>query len=246
MTDDEDDDFSSKEEFQEFCKVFDESDADLFETVRFRLGSDFQKGFGHNSIYNIKAFKNGVLEALERTRRDLSCASAEKVIDILYVLGYSTKRIIYIIWKLGYTNISFRDLRRYISNEKVRLKRDQKEYMAELERKKIVLFQNAQEQVLETENKTLQLYLKLIAQYQVELESIENPAMEMARAKRLCREIDSLQSKIDEMHGITKKRDASIDINKEVALKLEMNKLEAKPTDGQPQEQLSSDERLLD
>lgn len=244
----EDKDFESNEEFIEFCKVFDESDKDLFEKVRFKLGTDFKKGFGHNTIFNLKAFRNGTLEALERTRRDLSCTSAEKIIDILYTVGYSTKRIIYMLWKLGYENISFRDLRRYISNDKGRLKEEQQKYMAELEQKKIGLFQDAQQEVLQAENRTLRLYLKLIAKYQNELENITDPAnTERLKTNRIIASINDLQAKVDEMHAITKKRDATVEINTQVELTRQLAELEAKPVDGTEQTQsLPSGERMLD
>ena len=242
------DDFETKDEFQEFCKVFDESDQELYEDVRFKLGTDFQKGWGHNSIYNVTDFKNGTLEALERTRQKLSCKSAEEIIDILYTLEYSNKRIIYIIWKLGYLNISFRDLRKYLEQNKRRLKESREKYMSELGKKKIQLFQDAQEKVLSAEEKTLNIYLEAIKECQEELEN--NPKLvieEPTKFKRLSRTINELQEKIDAMHGVTKKRDASIRINEQLTLLQETKKLESNPIDTPAIEngELEHNERLL-
>lgn len=242
------DDFESKDQFEEFCKVFDESDQELYEDVRFKLGTDFQKGWGHNSIYNVTDFKNGTLEALEQTRQKLSCKSAEEIIDILYTLEYSNKRIIYIIWKLGYLNISFRDLRKYLEQNKRRLKESREKYMAELGKKKIQLFQDAQDKVLSAEEKTLNIYLEAIKECQEELENhpklvIEEPT----KFKRLSRTINELQEKIDAMHGVTKKRDASIRINEQLTLLQETKKLESSPVDTPAIEngELEHNERLL-
>lgn len=242
------DDFETKDEFEEFCKVFDESDQELYEDVRFKLGTDFQKGWGHNSIYNVTDFKNGTLEALERTRQKLSCKSAEEIIDILYTLEYSNKRIIYIIWKLGYLNISFRDLRKYLEQNKRRLKESREKYMSELGKKKIQLFQDAQEKVLSAEEKTLNIYLEAIKECQEELEN--NPKLvieEPTKFKRLSRTINELQEKIDAMHGVTKKRDASIRINEQLTLLQETKKLESNPVDTPAIKngELEHNERLL-
>lgn len=223
----EKDDFKSEEEFVEFCKVFDESDEKTFENVRFRLGK-MNTGWGHNSLYNFVNFKNGTLEALERTRRDLSCSSAEKTIDILYELGYSNKRIIYAIWKLGYVNISFRDLRRYIEQNKVKLKNLRKAFMAELEEKRITLFQNMKEEVLSAERKTLKIYLSHLDIYQKELEETDIIA-EPTKANRLRKTINEIQAKVDEMHGITKYRESNIKINEQLTLERELKSIKEAP-----------------
>lgn len=212
-------DFESNEEFAEFCKLFDESDKELFENVRFALDREFKDGWGHNTVYNIDQFKNGTLDALEGTRRGLACKSAEELIDLLHTLGYADKRVMYIIWKLGYYNISFRDFRKYKRDNKIKLQRLQKEYLEKMNEKKIELFQIRQQEVLQTESKTLSIYLDNIATCQEELKA--DPRMvldEPSKFKRLTRTIDTLQAQVDAMHAVTKKRDASININMQLAI----------------------------
>lgn len=239
-------DFRDNKEFEEFCKVFDDSDQELYENVRFKLGTDFHKTREHNDIYNYKNFKNLTLDALEATRRKMSCKSCEEIIDILFILGYSTKRIIYNVWKLGYVGISFRDLRQHIFQNKRRLEDARDKYMESLKEKKIVLFQQMQEEVLSTEQRTLKLYLDNIKKAQDELENtsfVDEPA-KWGRFRKI---IDSLQEKVDQMHGITKKRDSSIRINEQLTLQSELKKLETLPANGALQvPTLEHDERLLD
>lgn len=216
----EDESFFSAEEYKQFYEeVFNEDDQKLFENIRFKVDID-QKGWGHNSIYTPRNFKNGTLEALERTRRDLSCESAEKLIDILYTLGYSSKRIIYIIWKFGYQNISFRDYRKYKENHKARLEKLRKDYIKQMDEKKNELFQNRQKEVLEVESETLSIYINNIKTLQDELNNTPRMCIdEPVKFKRISGQIDTLQEKIDKMHAISLKREASIDIGKQIELK---------------------------
>ena len=224
-------DFADNQEFEEFAKLFDETDQEIFENVRFKLGTEFQTSWDHNSMYNKLNFKNGTIEALERTRKMLSVSSAEHIIDTLYILGYANKRIMYCLWKLGYINISFRDYRKYIEQNRRRLEEETEKFMKELNEKRVSLFQEKQEDVLALETRNLKIYMAAIAKLQDALENDPEADVIIYPAKhgRLVKQIETLQAKIDKMHGITGKRDASIDINKTVTIEKMLKELKDAP-----------------
>ena len=80
-------------------------------------------GFDHVNCYDKKNFLAGTLEALERTRRRLSISTAEKLIDFLFVFGYSLKRIIYILYCQGYVDWFGRDVQNYINRNRFRIRK---------------------------------------------------------------------------------------------------------------------------
>jgi len=134
----------------------------------------------------------------------------------------------YCIWKLGYINISFRDLRKYIEQNRRRLEELTEKFMAELNEKRAILFQEKQEEVLALESRNLKIYMDAIVKLQDELESTD-PIEFPAKFGRLAKQIENLQEKIAKMHGIEEKRKASIDINKTITIEEMLLKLKNNP-----------------
>jgi len=193
----------------------DEKEYDKWKHLR-ELASDRYDftGFDHVNCYDKKNFLTGTLEALERTRRRLSISTAEKLIDFLFIFGYSIKRIIYILYTQGYVDWHRRDIQNYINRNHFRLKKERQDLIDQMNDEIQGVFQKMKASVMKAEERTLNLYLSSIKTLQDKLVGVD-PVEEFALHNRLCKQIATLQDKVNNMHGIEQLREASIDISKD-------------------------------
>jgi len=173
-------------------------------------------GFDHVNCYDKKNFLAGTLEALERTRRRLSISTAEKLIDFLFVFGYSLKRIIYILYCQGYVDWFGRDVQNYINRNRFRLNKERQELIDQMNDEIKGVFQQMKASVMKAEERALNKYLSDIKEIQDELINV-SPVKEPAKYGRFTSQLEKLLEKVKKMHGIEALRDASIDISKDRA-----------------------------
>jgi hypothetical protein len=169
-------------------------------------------GFDHVNCYTKENFDTGVLEALERTRARLSITTAEKLIDFLYIFGYSIKRIIYILFTQKYKDWHRRDIQNYINRHGFRLRKERQQLMDEINNEIEGVFQRMKASVMKAEQETLILYLNKITKVQSELNLID-PIEETAKFKRLKSLLESMQDQVNKMHGLEALRAAHIEIS---------------------------------
>lgn len=208
---------SGEGDIDELTKLLDDKDEEEFEKwqhLRELAQSKYDfSGFDHINCYTKENFASGVLEALECTRRKLSITTAEKLIDFLYIFGYSLKRIIFILFRLGYINWNRRDIQKYINRNSYRLKKERQETIDTLNGAVNSVFQNMKASVMKTEEDTLHIYLNDIKKLQLAIKSIDI-VEEPSKYNRFSKMIDDLTEKVKNMHGIDALREATIDIAK--------------------------------
>lgn len=217
-----------QDNIEELHKIFitDEKYDKLKDWIKVNLLSkmDWRKNWQHFEIYNRLAFKNKVLEKLEATRRDISCSSLEEVIELLYTLGYSHKRIVFMVWEMGYDNINRSIVKKHIVKRRMELERKRREFMELIIKVKSEIFQDLFENIKETERKTAEIYLNKIKLLQDELEKLD-PIAEPSKNGRIIRTIEFLQFKLNEMQGINDMRKATIEVNKEITIAREIHSI---------------------
>lgn len=201
-------------ELEQFFKLIDEGDIEQLRGLReiARQKYNFQ-GFDHANLYNRLNFLNGTLHALEATRRDISILSAEKLIDILYRLGYAYKRIVFCLFEFGFLNFHYRDVMNYIHQNEYRLKKERRKFMEQLDKAADDVFQQMQNVVMQEEKETLELYLENIRELRESLKEI-SPVREPLKHTRIQNKIQSLLEVVKKMHGVEAMREAKIDIMK--------------------------------
>lgn len=208
-----------KQDVNDLIKLLDEKDEEeykQFKHLRDIASDKFDfSGFDHVNCYDKKNFLSGTLEALERTRTRLSISTAEKLIDFLFVFGYSLKRIIYILFCQGYTDWHRRDIQNYINRNKYRLKKERNDLMDDLNKEVKGVFQNMKANVMKAEKATLSIYLTKIDEIQRALGEI-SPVDESAKFNRLERTLSNLTDKVKAMHGLEALREATMEISKDM------------------------------
>jgi hypothetical protein len=208
-----------KQDVNDLIKLLDEEDEKEYQQFKHLrdIASDKYdfSGFDHVNCYNKENFLSGTLEALEQTRSRLSISTAEKLIDFLFIFGYSVKRIIYIVFSQGYINWNRRNVQNYINRNKYRLEKERKDLMDDLNKSVDGVFQKMKANVMKAEKKSLNIYLSKIDLLQNEIDNV-SPVDEPAKFNRLFKTLENLQDKVKSMHGIEALREASMDISKEL------------------------------
>ena len=199
----------------------DEEDYKKFQVLRDLASAKYDfTGFDHVNCYNRENFTKGVLEALENTRKRLSISTAEKLIDFLYIFGYSIKRIIYIIFYCGYINWNRRDVQNYINRHKRRLNEERANLMAELDKKIQGVFQNMKENVMKSEEAYLVILLDKAKDLTKEIRSLDvTEDSGLAKFNKLTKVLNGILEKCKGMHGIEDIRKANIEIAKQLEIK---------------------------
>lgn len=209
---------NGKFDIEELEKLLDDDDEQTyqkFQWMRDIATQDYDMtGFEHVNMYNRENFHKGLLESMERTRRLLSITTAEKLIDFLFIFGYSLKRIIYILYVQRYVNFHRRDVQNYINRNKFRLNKERKELIKSMNEAANSVFQDMRAAVMSTEKKTLEIYIKKIKQLQDALDKCD-PVAESVKFDRLVKAIESAEAYIKKMHGIEGLRDANISLGKD-------------------------------
>lgn len=193
---------------------------------------DWRKGFRHLDIYNRANHKSGILEKLELCRRDISCQSAEEIIDILYTIGYSHKRIVFILWEWGYDLINRKIVAAYLVKKKFYLKRKRIDFMELIQNAKDEVFQNCKEEVLKAEAKTVELYLDAIGKLQTQLSEIDVSlgVKERLKFENIAKSIERMQETLNRCHGVQDIRKQTVRIMAEVNLAKRLKEVENEKT----------------
>lgn len=214
----------SEDELRKFYKLIDEGDIETLKMFRDEAEKAYDfSGFDHCNLYNRLNYLNGTLHALEATRRDMSIKSAERLIEILYVLGYAYKRIVFVLYEFGYLDFHYRDVMNYIHQKKRSLDIKREKFMAELDSAANDIFQTMKKEVMRAERDNLEIYLAKIEKIQIALRDID-PVEESTKFRRLSAILDNLTETVKKMHGVEAIRDASIEIKKDIA-KAEANRM---------------------
>lgn len=208
--------FAGEGELDDLIKILDDDDEENYRKWQHLrdLASDKYdfSGFDHINCYTRENFASGVLEALENTRRRLSITTAEKLIDFLFIFGYTLKRICYIMFTQGYVNWNRRDVQNYINRNGYRLKTQRQELIDQMNQAVDGVFQKMKASVMKAEEGALNIYLRDIKRIQEALSKLD-PVDESAKYNRLRKMMDELIDKTKSMHGIEELRKASIDIS---------------------------------
>ena len=184
----------------------------------------WREGHVHRRLYNIKNFANGILAKIEKTRIRPDTEAEAKIIELLYTMGYGTKRITYILFTYGYRNVTEEKVRKHVSGNSYKLAKLRDEMLKVIEDTRNRVFQEMGEEVMAAEKRTLILLLKNITAIQDELEDLD-PIKESLKFSRLTKELSRLQLEINKMHGVDDYRKASIDVSKSILIEKEKLKL---------------------
>lgn len=191
--------------------ITDEEHDEIKEFVRSKFLSkfDWREGYRHLDIYNRINHKSGILKKLEQCRRDISCTSAEEIIELLYIVGYSHKRIIFLLWEWGFDNINRKIVATHLVRKKFDLKRKRLQFMELITNTKDSIFQDIKSEVMDRERKTADIYLEAIDKLQEAL-ALLDPVKDRLKFVGMSATIDSLQSKLNEYNGIDLARKETI------------------------------------
>lgn len=134
-----------------------------------------------------------------------------KHMNFLFVLGLSYEQILYVIFTMGYINVSLHTIKAHFLKPSVRkhLEQLRKEYMAEVNLLKKKVFQDLAGEVMLKEKKHLESLLNKIHLMQVEFDRVD-PINEFSRYNRLRKQIDEALKSVKDMHGIDAYREALV------------------------------------
>lgn len=171
--------------------------------------------FDHVNSYNKENFASGLLEALENTRKRLSITTAEKLIDFLYVFGYSGKRIVFILFSAGYVDFHRRTINAYINRHKYRLNKEREALINEMNARVESVFQNMQASVMQREKSTCETLLLNLDRLNQELAKLDvTDEEEGPKFMATMKKIEKINGILKGMHGIEQLREAEVFIRK--------------------------------
>lgn len=173
--------------------------------------------YGHYKIYDLINYHKGILDKVNLARKKISCSSGEEVISMLYIMGYALKRIIYIVWQMGYLNMNANVIRKFIKANKWKLAPERQKFLEHMEQVKVTVFQDCQEQVKAAEAETVNIYIKQIHDLNSQLSEIDI-TVEPSRARSIRKDIKEIMETLLSVHGINNIREWSIKIQGEKEL----------------------------
>lgn len=201
-------------EIKDLQRMMDEDEVEDLRFIR-QLASetiDF-KGFDHINCYTLDNYRNGTLYALEQTRKGIETATAEKIIDYFYILGYAIKRIVYACYEAGFMNVNRTMVGKYCRTHRERLNKERDKLMKQLDQVASGVFQNMKAQVMAVERTTLDILLAAQEGLNKELAQLD-PLVDRKKFRDTLELLGDIQNKLNAMNGIDGLRKVSIDIAK--------------------------------
>lgn len=172
---------------------------------------DWRESFIHFDIYNKINFDKGYLTKLEAVRRDIGSSSMEAVVDILYTMGYGQKRIIYLLFEWGFPLGNRQVVCAYMRRNKSRLSFERQKFMELIDSAKKEVFAQVHDEVLEAERKSVTVYLTHLNLLIQQLEALD-PVSLPSKCRSLRKDIEAIEDRLKEVHGITDVRKAMIEV----------------------------------
>lgn len=197
------------------------------------LGFDLQSFCTNGNHWLIRLFgkpydeRHKVREAallIQNTFR--SPSPFNNLIKLLYGIGFSLRDINHTLYRLGFRGIPINTLQRHIADNNFEYQRERLKFMELIDSVKSSVFQEISEHVKAAERRTALIYLEQIKKLQDWLEKEGDPILEAAKFTRITKQIEALQRKINEMHGIDQLRTATIDAHKQIFIAKETKKIE--------------------
>lgn len=168
------------------------------------------RAFGHYQIYNsLNNFRNGILKKLQLVRNDISCSTAEEVIELLYIMGYGLKRIIFLTWEMGFLNQTAWTIKRHIKREKFYLNIERQKFVELMAETKKTVFQSCAAEVSLAEERTVKIYIKQLNDLNNELEHIDIQE-EHGKARRIRKDIKEITETLLKCHGVDNAREWAV------------------------------------
>ena len=196
----------------ELSELLDEDDEKVYESYRWLRDLASEKydftGHEHVNCYTKENYINGTLRALENTRSRLSITSAEKLIDYLFIFGYSIKRILFILLDKGYMDFNRHVVGNYLRINKKRLEKERQNLMDELDKNVKNVFQQMKGAVMTRERETLEILLEKLDKLNRILEKID-PESEFTKFNRIRKTIEEVQVQVNKMNGIEQLRETT-------------------------------------
>lgn len=174
---------------------------------------------------DIPTYLSHFIDKLHRFNRSSQLKySVYEIFTFFYSLGFNQKEIVFLFHKLGMPVYEF-TIHNFLLNNRLDLKKERDKMLALTIETKTKVFQAFQDEVYEVEGKTIQIYLRSIKKLQEALDKID-PETENTKFMRVMNQIETLQNKVKDAHGVNQMREAQVSANKEIFIAREKHKIE--------------------
>ena len=182
----------------------------------------------HNKVACFKGYVSGILRKLVYFRRHLMGDDAVcKHIEFMTVLGMSQAEILLALFDMGYRGVTEQIIVKHVNDARIsqRIRRLEKEYMAEIDLLKKTAFQELGAKVMEVERRHLETLLKKLPILQDKLDQTD-PVDNSPEWTKLNKLINGILTQCKEMHGIDLYREATVKTQAAIAIQQAAGKQE--------------------
>lgn len=206
-------------------KIFKEQKRWVTEYIADNL--NWREGYMHRTVYSRLNHSLGILKKIENVKKTVNVESAKEIIHLLYILGYKSKQIMFLLYDWGFECFNINQLDTYVRRNKYLWDKEQLDVMNSIEEAKQQVFQDMHKEVMSAEKKSLEILLK---QYQEVSDHIENlsPIKDRSKWNLAINQLTKIEVRLKESHGITDARRALIQANKEIMIHEGKSKIDNK------------------
>lgn len=197
------------------------------------------RAFGHQDIFTKLNFYKGYLEKLQAVRNKVSCSTIEEVIKILYAMGYTRKRICYLLWEFGFDHDNIHIINLHIRRNKFYLERERIEFMELMEQTKETVFQKCRIEVQKAEEDSVRIYIDHVNLINKELATLD-PTIEFTKCRRLRKDLAEYMDILNRVHGINDIRKWTLEVEARKQLMQEQARLHSNGTGPLTPEQITN------
>lgn len=186
-------------------------------TKYIKEGMDWKNNFMHRRIYNHINFTLGILRKVELARSTITITSAKELIKLLYILGYGEKQTTYLLYTWGYNSFTINQVASYIKSNYWRWNKEKEELMKQLEEAKNKIFQQMTDELMASERRTIEILLQKKDRLNEKLEQLD-PIDNKDEFNICMRQIERIEKKINEAHGVNDLRKSLVKMNEELVI----------------------------
>lgn len=175
-------------------------------------------------IYTRELYRSGLIQKIESVTLHPHKFATKELVKFFYSLGMQSKEIAYQFYSMGIPRFEYA-IKRHIDHNLKEFEAERERMLSLIQNTQRDVFQGFQKEYYALEAGTLRIYIKSIQKLQKILEEID-PDKEPAKFSRVMNQIETLQNKIKDAHGINGYRQAQIEATKEIFIAREKHKIE--------------------